>query len=154
MRRRWKIAVCVIILLGIGCATPATRHNINRVWETNYDFDSLWDGVISFFAGNNIPIKTLEKDSGIIISEWIVLSREDGRDLDCGQPGIAMAYEKYGKFTITIRPAGSQRQILVNSQYQQRRVWDRRDFYATCYSKGTLEHKIKEFIISNAAAKK
>lgn len=145
------IAVLGFLVLGIGCAVPATQYNINRVWETNYDVDSLWNGVISFFAENNIPIKTLEKDSGIIISEWMALASVDSQDLDCGQPGLAMAYEKYGKFTITIRPAGSQRQILINSQYQQRRVWDGRAFYATCYSRGALEQKIKELIVSNAA---
>ena len=149
---KWKIAVCTIILLGIGCATPATFYNIQRSWTTAYDFDDLWTGVITLFSHNNIPIATLEKDSGIIVSDWFVLGGKDPIEIDCGSPGLAISYEKYAKMTITVRPVGSDRQITVNAQYQQRRVFDRREFYARCYSKGAFEKNIKEIIISNVSA--
>lgn len=32
-------------------------------------FNKVWESIISFFAYSNIPIKTLEKDSGIIVAE-------------------------------------------------------------------------------------
>lgn len=35
-------------------------------------FDNIWEGIISYFATNNISIKTLEKDSGIIVAERMV----------------------------------------------------------------------------------
>ena len=142
-----------VVCFVFACAVPATHHNITKYWTTSEDYDALWSGVIELFAHNSIPILTLEKDSGIIVSEWFVLARSDAATIDCGSPGIATAYETHPKLTVTVAPTGTTRQIMVSGRYKQRRTFDRDTFFATCYSRGEMEHNLKEIILSNASAK-
>ena len=87
------------------------------------------------------------------MSDWFVLGNQDAIDIDCGTAGILVAsYGKYAKLTITVRPVGSNRQITVNGQYKQRRVFDNREFYAQCFSKGVLERQLKDIVISNVSS--
>ena len=142
-----RIVALLLLLSVVGCAVPAKRHNITKTWTTPTEFDKLWANTIDFFGGNNIPILTLEKDSGIIVSDWFVLSKADGVDIDCGMPGMATAYEKSAKLTVMIRETNlGGMKVTVNGQYKQRRNFDG-IFYVTCFSKGKLEELIKESII-------
>lgn len=54
-----------------GCATvPAKNYQFeNSRAYSNKTYDQVWNGVIEFMTVNNIPIKTIEKDSGVIYSE-------------------------------------------------------------------------------------
>ncbi len=59
-------------------------------------FDELWTAVVQTFFQRNIPVKTLEKASGLLESEE--LRGEIGRDCDCGTwLGVPIAgYGAYG----------------------------------------------------------
>lgn len=48
--------------------------NQNKSIETSSSFDDVWNKVIDFFAMNNIPISTLEKESGIISASQITIN--------------------------------------------------------------------------------
>ena len=50
--------------------------------EYQADFDSVWSSAVDWFAVNNIPIKNLERSSGIITSEYSLGS--DFTQVDCG----------------------------------------------------------------------
>ncbi len=82
-----KVFIVSITLtaLFISCGTPAKRHDFPnfRYLESNYD--NAWNSVIDYFANNNIPVKTLEKESGLIYAETIGFSEEW---IDCGSPSV------------------------------------------------------------------
>ena len=138
-------------VLVAGCATAPVRHDIQKSWTTPLDFDSVWSGVISVFADYGIPIQTLEKDSGIIISQTFGLPK-DQTNIDCGEPGLEIVQGTGAKLTITIRSLESEgAQITINGQYQQRRYFDRKTFYVQCFSRGILEQNFKEAILEHAA---
>jgi hypothetical protein len=39
------------------------------ITTSSKSFDQVWDGIIDFFAQNGVPIKIIDKSSGLIISE-------------------------------------------------------------------------------------
>lgn len=50
------------------CPSPQTKFIVDK------NYNDVWDNVIDFFASNNLAIKTIEKESGIIYSSTIKLS--------------------------------------------------------------------------------
>ena len=125
------------------CVVPAKRHNITTSWTTPTEFDKLWANTIEMFGNINIPIEVFEKDSGIIVSDWFLLSKEDGADIDCGTlASTAYEIKVLAKLTVMIR--GTElggRKVTVNGQYKQPK-----ESYPACFSKGKFERKIYNFI--------
>lgn len=48
------------------------QRNIEKERLYNYKYDEVWESVVHSFASKNIPIKTLEKVSGIIVAEKMI----------------------------------------------------------------------------------
>lgn len=51
------------------------EYNVIRYTETTSSYDEVWDKVIDFFAINNVSISTIEKSSGIIVSNDFVIGK-------------------------------------------------------------------------------
>lgn len=69
--RSFLLVASVLMLTSCGVRyVPQTfNYPIKNTTQTlNLPFDKVWSGVVDYFAQNNIPIKTIEKASGIIIS--------------------------------------------------------------------------------------
>ena len=140
----------LMVAILASCAVPAKRHNITKSWTTPTEFDKLWANTIEMFGNDDIPVGTFEKDSGIIVSDWFVLSEEDGAFIDCGTPPFLSTADKNkvsAKLTVMIRdtePGG--RKVTVNGQYKRRA---KKKYYTACFSKGKFERRIYNFITSN-----
>lgn len=70
-----KKLLFVAILLS-GCATPALtplKSNYEKPYsvEVNRTFDEVWSDVVDVLATKGLNIKTLDKSSGIVISEKV-----------------------------------------------------------------------------------
>jgi hypothetical protein len=82
-------------------------------------FDDAWKAVIQTFFDSNIPIRTVEKASGIVESED--LRGEVGRDCDCGTylglpiGGYGGAYggDAYYRFRVLVDARGEQETVLT-----------------------------------------
>ncbi|WP_288531763.1 hypothetical protein [uncultured Bacteroides sp.] len=62
-------------------------YNVTTSIKTDNPFDEVWNKVIDYFATNGIPIATLEKASGLIVSNKVQLKdavtiEQDGKPLD------------------------------------------------------------------------
>ena len=145
--------IIILSLLGImqiySCATPAQRHNFINYRDTQKEFDGLWDSIISLYSTFDFPILTLEKDSGIIVSDWFRMGDKDSASLDCGNPGLAITLGREAKITVTVRRFEGKRKITAKGQYKELRQFDGRQFYATCFSTGVLEKAILSAIENN-----
>lgn len=79
------ISITSLLLLS-GCAlpsvTPPKEPTTDFVKIYHSDYDNVWNSTVDWFANNNIPIKNIEKDSGIISSEYALGSSFS--QLDCG----------------------------------------------------------------------
>ena len=87
------IAKALFLAILTGCGTLPKEYDIesNRVYEA--PMDVVWEGVIEFFTGYNIPIKTVEKDSGLIYAEHQYQKPQDVSAAfygwaDCGDPSF------------------------------------------------------------------
>ena len=70
--QKLKLAVLAgVSALVVGCASAPTVvvEPFDTVATVENDFDTTWSKLIRFASTNQIPIKTLEKDSGLIVFE-------------------------------------------------------------------------------------
>ncbi len=69
IRTTFTIAIAFCVLFLNGCATQGTlpsRVNIEKSRTYDASFDIVWSAIIQGIAETNMPITTLEKDSGLI----------------------------------------------------------------------------------------
>ena len=141
----------LIGVLGIlgGCATAPARHyqfDNSRTYE-NKTYDQVWNGLIEFLTSNNIQIKTIEKDSGVIYSETDNFSKPAFSKFfpiaDCGQaplfwtPGVA-----FGSFNIFVSRASSQPKVTVTTSISQQIRYENQISQLSCNSTGNFEEAI------------
>lgn len=79
-----------LVLISIGlcftcCSTAPEMRIIQDTFSIDEQFDRVWPAIIEVFAERKLSIATIEKDSGIIVSEWIVLSDDLFHYADCGK---------------------------------------------------------------------
>ena len=86
MRRALALSYAVAHLILVGCAPvppgpPIARESVS----VRAPFAATWDAVIETFADRNIPIRTLDRASGLIVAEPVVVSPPRADSLaDCG----------------------------------------------------------------------
>lgn len=95
------------VILMSSCGTTKLTHligtyDINTSTETDKTFDEVWDRVIDYFAVTGIPIVTLEKSSGLIVSNQVSLKEmvtmeENGKPKN-GSAYIVIPYAKNTTF--------------------------------------------------------
>ena len=79
-------ALLTLAIVGCGSvqapAPPVPRSDVTVV---NASFNKTWDAVIDDFASQNVPIKTIDRTSGIVVAERLSVPPDVGRQwADCG----------------------------------------------------------------------
>lgn len=145
----------VVLLAAAACfaiasATAPKAHEVRRQSTIKASFDEAWDAVIDVFANRSIPVATLEKDSGLIVSEWgSVIGWESVRD--CGSPGIAVVKRDVGKFNVRVKRVAEGVKVTVNSHFKQVRDFDGIVSEEQCNSTGQIEELVLR-AVANAGA--
>jgi hypothetical protein len=157
-------SISLIAVYALACATrPPVQRDIDTARIVDKSYDEVWEGVIDFFATNSINIQTIEKDSGIIVSEPMKVSNQgklikgiilnNGISIcDCGEPGLNQLTFLYMKFNVFIKRIDKDRtSIKVNTQFtgnyynalaKVAGTWD-------CASTGNMEKLIIDSIIKD-----
>lgn len=133
--------LCVVGVAAIACATAPKVHRFPKAKTIKVGYNAAWGAVLDVFADRNIPIATMEKVSGIIVSDW--MSTKGANSVrDCGSPGIASVRQDQGKFNVRIRRVGGGVRVTVNSRFVQRRVFDNMVRDVECQSTGKVERLV------------
>jgi hypothetical protein len=137
----------ILILLGTlisSCATPAQQHHFVKTSQTSLNYEKTWERVIEFFANNNIPIKNVAKDSGIIVAETLSFTSDYA---DCGKPGIDQPVSDVGTFNVFVKQADKV-SLTVNAIFDENRIsgWDGHHYKAKCFSTGKIEKEIIDYV--------
>ena len=78
MKRQSAKAVVILftLVLAGGCATPEkiVVQPFDKVATVESDFDATWEELVRFLSTNQIGIKTIEKDSGLVVIESLNMS--------------------------------------------------------------------------------
>ena len=76
----WVCAACVTY-------TPPPPPPPREATQVIASFGQTWDAVIDEFADRNIPIRTIERASGLVATEQLTVSPDVSGDADCGHFG-------------------------------------------------------------------
>jgi hypothetical protein len=153
-----KLNILFILLFFTSCACvllvpPEFRSSQNY----NKNFDIVWEEVIAILAEKNIPIKTIEKSSGIIVCEDMQVQftghrfnpfhNYDFKYCDCDKPGFLKVYrEMVGQFSVFVRKIGNKEtSVQINTNYKAAKYFNFINNFigwTECTSNGFLEDEI------------
>lgn len=153
--------LCVLPVLSFtGCAgSPPKVVAFDPVAKYEADFDQVWEPVVEFFAVGNLPIDTIEKDSGLIVTSWMdagsggIEHKENEHFCDCGKPGF-MGHKIWtrGKFSIHVKSAPQDgTELRVTCTFQQNQLDGAKEVVVNCASTGNLEKQIHGYVRAKIA---
>jgi hypothetical protein len=147
-----KFHFCAIAIAGIllSSCVEAPKETAFKNGETyNISKDEAWSRLLAFFTSQNIQVKTIEKDSGVIYAER---SSADPTLADCGKGGLAADVNRTGTVNVFVLEKGPQQtQVTVNTDFSIMRQFDGQPIVGQCKSKGILERMILDSIRNPAA---
>jgi len=81
-----KLLAPVLVLLSAGCGTyqPPPRPAPREASHVDASLGATWDAVIDLFATRNIPIRTIERASGLIVTDPLRVGEEGTAWANCG----------------------------------------------------------------------
>ena len=89
MRKVVLFTILLIGFIGCGCAsTPFTPPTFNNQREFQQSYDATWTCLMRVMAEKDYDFKIVEKDSGIITTEWMGLPNP-------GSNGNSQEFRKY-----------------------------------------------------------
>ena len=151
-----KLAVVLVVavsaIMVAGCATAPKSYHFDPVAVVEADFDAVWSAVVEYFAISSLPIDTIEKDSGLIVTSWMDASRgyggsENKTICDCGGAGMMITHWARGKFNVFVKEAGGGGvELRVTCTYQQRRELMESFSTVNCPSTGHLEKQVHDYV--------
>lgn len=102
---------------GAGCARPFISPILPPPYrdQVGAAYDATWQALIRALAFENVSLRTVARDSGVISSDDIV--SPIGVFADCGREGAAVLEgEVLVAFTIFVQPNGAVTDVQVNSR--------------------------------------
>ena len=146
------LGVCALTLSS--CASTPQTYDFDNSREVAADFDATWEGVIAYFAENNIPIATVEKDSGLIVATDERLASDNLKKLaDCGGGIGGTPVTSQMSVNVFVRRKDLEvTSVQVNTRFSGTGVGlMNTTFQIDCNSNGTLETALLDRIEAKAA---
>jgi hypothetical protein len=122
---RVALCLCCVATACLGIKPPAQPPTPTDTY-IRAPFDTTWQRVIGFFADSRVPIQTIEKASGLIVSTKFRLSDEQTLVwADCGRGRGGTAFEAVKRmglglplvladFNVFVRPSVDSTAVRVN----------------------------------------
>ncbi|MCE9681132.1 hypothetical protein [Halomonas alkalisoli] len=157
------LATVALSTLLVGCAapsvTPPSANTGNHVDTYHADFSEVWEHAVDWFAINNIPIKNIERDSGIISSDYSLgagYSQVDCGAVDPGGMHILIDQAVTANINVLVRDRSGQISVQPNvfgqGAFTFRNTWDNRLTETIrvdrCVTTGELERSLQNHIQS------
>jgi hypothetical protein len=124
--------------LASATANPPKKYVFAKTKSFPASYDAVWKATISTFAEQNWPIMNLERDSGLITTDWMINNLPGISD--CGARGKAATLVLFNVF---VEAKGGATSVTVNADFKRGS--------AHCTSTGKLEKIIHQTIASKAA---
>lgn len=138
-----RIAIVAATAALASCATAPATYSVNNSRSYDRSYDQVWEDLVSFFATNNIPIKNIAKDSGVIYAESTSF---DDSYADCGEPGIMAVVGRKANFNVFVKRSGSKPVVTVNTDFRESRSFDTAVTTVQCNSKGVIEARLLDSV--------
>lgn len=151
-------AIRVVGVLGVVVALAASasapkQHDVQSTTKVRASFDATWTSVIDVFADRNWPTQALERDSGLVSTDWLAMTDAQAEQYsDCGGSGLASVHGHQGRFNVRVKEVDGSTSVSVNTLYREMRSFDGRQWFADCTSKGKWEAELTEIIEQRATS--
>lgn len=143
--------VAAACIAGAASATAPKAHKVTATRGVNYSFESTWTALIDVFADRNWAIDNLDKESGIVTTDWMSLGDEAERYADCGSSGLSTVEATQIKFNVRVKGDASASTVSVNTKFRQQRRFDSNVAVVDCSSTGAVESEVQRQVDSMAA---
>lgn len=127
--RSWLVPVGLVAgWLCVGWSTgcgpppaPVTAQPVEKEVVLSAPFEAVWSQAVEWFATHNIPIKNLDKDSGLIATEYALSMQDAGSVMLCPKSeapagGRVEQVDHRGNFNVIVRRHGpNETRVSVNA---------------------------------------
>ncbi len=145
--RKFAVPTLLLVTMFCGCATAPAPRTIVNAFSFDASMDDVWSATVETFAELNLPIDNMEKDSGLITTDWISFSGSGNKEwCDCGGLGMAIEDSRSGKFNVFVKQTGTTVSLRVNCQFQQRAHLGGTYVNRECVSTGALEARLNDLV--------
>lgn len=125
-------------------ATAPKSHDVKQDTTVAVPLDDAWRAVVRAFAERNWPIKTIDKTSGVIATDWIRVPEEYA---DCGSAPLLRKDGTRVVFNVLVLADGAARSsITVNTKFEQVRSIGGQVSVIECSSTGQVEGKVHAYV--------
>jgi hypothetical protein len=117
MRHVWVIGIVLGVGVTGGCvaAPPETAPELKQA-IVKAPADVAWQRVVTLFANASVPIQTMDKSSGLIVSGPMSLSGTQRKDLlNCSWSGITVNHQATMRFNVLVAALGDSSTIRINT---------------------------------------
>lgn len=157
MRRAIPIGITVLLA---ACAPQPPRPDVERDGTSvRAPMAKTWDAVIDLFARRNIPIKTIDRSSGLIVTELMqARSAESQSYADCGTNAMSNARlgPTHGSWNILVRGDTATSVVKVTPRFvrqgESRVLFSGKQVVEDCSTTGILEGHLESEIKGLAEA--
>lgn len=148
------LALLTMSLLSCGSMQKAQEIPIEKTKQVSISFDSSWAKIIKFFASKNVPIKTIEKDSGLIATDQMPFGTVTNKSLfNCGEyklMGQAQEYQGKASFNVYAEKTDAKSTKITMNTTASYIFVNPVDATARnempCYSTGEIEKQLFDFV--------
>ena len=116
------IALCAVCAALAACAATPQTYHFEKSREYARSYDQIWAGIMEQFTSNNLQIKTIEKESGIIYAEqtYSPNAKDFETAADCGlEPGnIPNGRGVIGLNIFVVEKSPDHIRVTVNTRFQ------------------------------------
>lgn len=144
--RFWRHAGVICALAGCSQVPPRTYPSPEPA-QIAASFERTWSAVIDHFAEKSVPIRTIEKASGIIVAEQLSVSSGYGQVIaDCGVNVVGVPWDVLSaSYNVRVQGDSTKSTIRVTAMF-------RPEIASTypCNSRGAYERELMDFVKARA----
>jgi len=137
LKTLYKCGYLIVVLTS--CATAPASYTFSNSQSYSRPYDQLWEDLVGFFAKNNIQIKNIAKDSGVIYAESATFSDNSA---DCGDPGLWSRSSRLFNLNVFVSRSGSEPTVHVNTKFFETRRFENKMETVECNSRGAVERAV------------
>lgn len=147
---RVMLVIACVVAAAASASAPQSRK-VNTTASVTAPYEQTWEAVIDLFSERNWAIQNMDRDSGLITTDWMSLGSEAKTFADCGGSGLATVRETAVRFNVRVKPADDETSVAVNATFRQQRVFDNNSFIVDCTSMGAVEALIHREVEQRSA---
>jgi hypothetical protein len=110
-----KRMLALVFGLFAGCVTPpSTAPTPRTAMSVNAPFAKTWNAVIDVFSDRNIPIRTIDRTSGLIATDKLSVPAQQGvKWADCGKNNGEAVPPQLAVYNVLVRGDSTQSTVKV-----------------------------------------